>query len=230
MPSVLSEGETDAETAQGAGNEDEWRNGPGNPDYDCASDPSFTRAELLGVPYFYATDDNREIFETCAARVFELIPADERAAIQSLLKEIRFVHNVLECASGPATGLATGGGVVAIYCVGCRDEQSANFLIAHELRHIWQYATGFDSVEPSEMQALYLTNAWKRQRLEADADAAAKRLGFSSVSLATHLDVHFLPFDQQFRSFARSWTCMTAEQRSEFVEQAMAIRLASFTG
>jgi hypothetical protein len=97
-------------------------------------------------------------------------------------------------------------------------DDGVRFVVAHELRHVWQHAVRFE--DSASMKAhVYFMN--KNLILEQDADDYARNLGFvmgESLRPAVMARALGLPEDISFRTVAKAWDTLTPEKKDRLAE------------
>ncbi len=147
-----------------------------------------------------------------ALRYVLFVMEDEMRAV--VLATIQKVVLTAELINGePDTiGAAWSNGVVEFRAQELNDFMATCGLVAHELRHVWQYGTGFAKrAATAKLDAQRFQLAVARAECEQDAADFSKSLGFPSPN-------------QQLDTLKDCWAHFSPEQRTAFLRRATEIR------
>jgi hypothetical protein len=170
---------------------------------------------------------NYLLFERVWRWVWDALPAEFRGIVTDKLKRVVFTAEPISparaggrAATRLSDGIATAAGEVFIHSAACSTTESAGYLLAHELRHVWQFATQYLAGSPSADDFEAMREAWREMKKEADADLFAKRLGYRASYPKPQFAFRGWPIDGSFLAIARSWGYLSDAERSSLVERA----------
>lgn len=167
--------------------------------------------EFLGFELIAGTQDNLQHFLTSFETVWWMIPEEERNVISAKLKRVVWSNDPAAVDDQPP-GLTIGitrdsGEEVAFLSSRMTSDRGALNVIAHELRHVWQFATNFET-HP------YILKYAQHAAWESDARIYAENL-VGAESNAPSLVFHDLPADEEFDYLVDTWQYLDASQRMQ---------------
>ena len=170
---------------------------------------------VAGFKFRADTAAGLEQFVRCFEEIVAEYPPDELAAVRDYLKEVEWRSEPI-VDEREALGIAKRNGRIEFHAEKLNGGPDRHFRnsIAHELRHIWQFATNFDQSPEFRKKTTYLI--W-----ESDALDFAER--FDSESNFSELNQAGLPTDDEFDRLVSAWQILTPEMRLEVAGVAIAL-------
>jgi adenylate kinase family enzyme len=137
---------------------------------------------------------------------------DVREVVLATVKRVVLRAGLVNGEAGTAA-IARSNGTIEFRADELDDADAACALVSHELRHAWQFGSGFVSDHfPTEVEALRFKHVLHRVALEHDADAYSEALGFPRAG-------------SQLAAIQNAWPYLDQQQRNAFVIRANEIRL-----
>lgn len=164
------------------------------------------------------TNEGQSDFIRCFEEVWHLVlNANEREAISKLLTRVVWTINPERVSQRPpgltvAITQDSGREVAFLATLLVGSDRNRLTIIAHELRHVWQFATNFAGSDRLRMMATRM--AWENDAIEF----AHKRVGKESNVPA--LVEHGLPYDDNFDRLVDAWGYLATDQQIDVLELA----------